>query len=190
MYNYSLGNLIGIDVQLGWDETVLKFVSNVTKIPVETHPDGVLHKPIWKIKDEVNETHGFPYPQPKESKYWLAYASFLGQSFNGNGTVCELTFEVLKEGASNLTLTRTQLSDPVGGRIPHKFISAYMHTHVPIGDVDGDRDVDIFDIVLIAGAYGSEEGEPRYNPNYDIDGDGDIDIFDIVIAASHYGESW
>jgi len=58
------------------------------------------------------------------------------------------------------------------------------------GDVDGDRDVDIFDIVAMAGAYGSHEGDPEYNPNYDIDGDGDVDIFDIVAACGNYGESW
>ena len=58
------------------------------------------------------------------------------------------------------------------------------------GDVDGDHDVDIYDIVAMAGAYGSHAGDPVYNPNYDIDSDGDIDIFDIVVAASHYGESW
>jgi len=55
------------------------------------------------------------------------------------------------------------------------------------GDVDGDGDVDIFDIVKIAGCYGSEEGEPEYIANSDIDGDGDIDIFDIVVAAGNYG---
>jgi outer membrane protein assembly factor BamB len=58
------------------------------------------------------------------------------------------------------------------------------------GDVDGDRDVDIFDIVAMATIYGVVEPDPEYAPNCDIDGDGDIDIFDIVLAASHYGESW
>jgi hypothetical protein len=58
------------------------------------------------------------------------------------------------------------------------------------GDVDGDRDVDIFDIVAMAGAYGSEEGEPEYAPAYDIDNDADVDIFDIVVAAGNYGDSW
>jgi hypothetical protein len=58
------------------------------------------------------------------------------------------------------------------------------------GDVDGDRDVDIFDIVRMAGTYGVEAPDARYDPNCDIDGDGDIDIFDIVGAANHYGECW
>ncbi|MCW4055410.1 MAG: hypothetical protein NWE82_01355, partial [Candidatus Bathyarchaeota archaeon] len=56
------------------------------------------------------------------------------------------------------------------------------------GDVDGDFDVDIFDIVKIAGSYGTEEGQPKYDANCDIDKDGDVDIFDVVIAAGHYGE--
>ncbi|MFQ6068615.1 MAG: hypothetical protein ACE5KD_03630, partial [Candidatus Bathyarchaeia archaeon] len=58
------------------------------------------------------------------------------------------------------------------------------------GDVDGDRDVDIFDIVRIANSYNTKEGDLGYDPNVDIDGDGDIDIFDIVIAAGNYREHW
>lgn len=58
------------------------------------------------------------------------------------------------------------------------------------GDVDGDKDVDIFDIVRIAAIYDVVEPDPAYDPNCDIDGDQDIDIFDIVAAASHYGEEW
>ncbi len=56
------------------------------------------------------------------------------------------------------------------------------------GDVDGDFDVDIFDIVRMAGVYGIKKPDPRYDPNSDLDGDGDIDIFDIVIAAGNYGK--
>lgn len=58
------------------------------------------------------------------------------------------------------------------------------------GDVDGDRDVDIFDIVRVARAYNTECGDPDFDPNCDIDGDGDIDIFDIIIATGNYGTSW
>jgi len=58
------------------------------------------------------------------------------------------------------------------------------------GDVDGNREVNIFDIVMIAGAYSTIEGDPGYNNNYDINGDSKIDIFDVVIAAGNYAEVW
>jgi hypothetical protein len=55
------------------------------------------------------------------------------------------------------------------------------------GDVEGDGDVDIFDIVKIAGSYGSKEGQLKYDPNCDINKDTKVDIFDVVIAAGNYG---
>jgi hypothetical protein len=58
------------------------------------------------------------------------------------------------------------------------------------GDVDGDREVDIFDIVRMANCYGVSSPSPRYDPNCDLDDDGDIDIFDIVLAASNYSKTW
>jgi PKD repeat protein len=58
------------------------------------------------------------------------------------------------------------------------------------GDVDGDRDVDIFDLVRMTGVYGVEKPDIRYSANCDIDDDGDIDIFDLVITAGYYGKSW
>jgi hypothetical protein len=58
------------------------------------------------------------------------------------------------------------------------------------GDVDYDGDVDIFDIVTIANAYGTVEGQLEYNAHCDLDDDGDVDIFDLVLAAGNYGDSW
>jgi len=59
-----------------------------------------------------------------------------------------------------------------------------------LGDVDLDLDVDIFDIVRMASAYGVSIPDPAYDPNSDIDDDGDVDIFDIVSAAGNYGQNW
>jgi PKD repeat protein len=58
------------------------------------------------------------------------------------------------------------------------------------GDVNGDSYVDIFDVVLMADAYGSYAGASRYNGDCDLDGDDDVDIFDIVIAVGNYGKGW
>jgi len=68
-------------------------------------------------------------------------------------------------------------------------INGWVFVTIP-GDVDMDRDVDIFDIVRMASVYGVKHPNPRYDPNCDIDGDGDVDIFDIVKAAVNYGKSW
>jgi len=62
-------------------------------------------------------------------------------------------------------------------------------TVVHPGDVNGDKVVDIFDLVLVANAYGSSEGDPSYIPKADINDDGTIDIFDLVLVSSHYGET-
>jgi len=56
------------------------------------------------------------------------------------------------------------------------------------GDVDGDFNVDIYDVVAVCVAYGSKRGDLEYKPNCDINNDAKIDIYDVVIACSHYGE--
>jgi hypothetical protein len=55
------------------------------------------------------------------------------------------------------------------------------------GDFDEDGDIDIFDFVDFADAYGSGVGDPNYNAIGDFDDDGDIDIFDFVQFADVYG---
>jgi hypothetical protein len=58
-----------------------------------------------------------------------------------------------------------------------------------LGDVNSDGTVDIFDLVLASDAYGSQDGDPNYNPEADIAPHyGLVDIFDLVTIASHYGE--
>jgi len=58
------------------------------------------------------------------------------------------------------------------------------------GDIDGDSDVDIYDVVKITGIYGSKRGDPQFNPNSDLDDDGEIKIYDVVMCTSHYGQTW
>jgi parallel beta-helix repeat protein len=103
---------------------------------------------------------------PSGGNYWSYYN---GTDADGDG-VCDQPY-VMDEYNQD----RYPLAKPFGG---------------PAGDVDGDSDVDIFDIVPIAGAYGSAYPDAKYNRLCDMDLDGDVDIFDLVAAAGHYGDSW
>lgn len=89
----------------------------------------------------------------------------------------------------NVTVYIDTQYDVIIGETSHLSIYGVTRGFV-LGDVDRDLDVDIYDIVLIVGAYGSEVGKPKYNSNCDLDGDSDVDIYDVVIAAGNYGEHW
>jgi len=67
----------------------------------------------------------------------------------------------------------------------YPLMSPYM-----VGDLNSDGRVSITDIVIIALAFGSEPGDPNWNPNADINNDGKVTITDVVIAALHFGETW
>lgn len=57
-----------------------------------------------------------------------------------------------------------------------------------LGDLNGDGVVDILDIAMVARAYGSYPGHPRWNPNADLDNNSIIDILDIARTARNYGK--
>lgn len=57
-----------------------------------------------------------------------------------------------------------------------------------LGDINGDGVVDILDIAMVARAYGSYPGHPRWNPNADVDNNNFIDILDIAKTARNYGK--
>ena len=108
-----------------------------------------------------------------------------------NGSSLMLTFVWNTTGYSECNYKITVVAEGRPGEMDVADNSMTIQIAVTIpGDIDGDHDVDIFDIITLAGVYGSQEGDPEYIANCDIDGDGDVDIFDIVAACNHYGESW
>jgi len=57
------------------------------------------------------------------------------------------------------------------------------------GDVNENGEVDVFDLSLVGTAYGSREGQPRYNIAADITRDGIVDLRDLAIVCFYYGET-
>jgi hypothetical protein len=73
---------------------------------------------------------------------------------------------------------------------PAKFVLESMIV-VPVqhllGDVNEDGKINIVDITLIAKAFNSSTGDPRYKAECDFDHDGTINIVDITVAATQFG---
>jgi peptide/nickel transport system substrate-binding protein len=59
---------------------------------------------------------------------------------------------------------------------------------LPPGDINGDANVDIYDAIILAGAYNSKLGDLNWNAKADINNDGTVDIYDAIILANHYGQ--
>ncbi len=56
-------------------------------------------------------------------------------------------------------------------------------------DLDGDAVINIIDVGIVAGVYGTSTGNPRFNPLADFDANGVINIIDIGIIAAYYNDS-
>jgi hypothetical protein len=59
-----------------------------------------------------------------------------------------------------------------------------------IGDANNDGEVDIYDCILGAKAFGARSSEPEYEVFCDINQDGIVDIYDMIRFAIHYGEGY
>jgi hypothetical protein len=86
---YNVTNLYSFNLKLRWNTTFLRYMSHSIQIPRNTYPDGVLFDPTQALADSVNLTTG---------TYWLNYSSLdPAPSFNGSGTIFNVTFEVIKQ---------------------------------------------------------------------------------------------
>jgi outer membrane protein assembly factor BamB len=106
-------------------------------------------------------------------------------SINFNTTIAGLSY-----GVYNITA----YVEPVPGQKTMTNIVGTCNITVSIpGDINGDGNVTLTDLVLLAKAYGTKAGiDPpgkdfhQWNPNADINDNGGVDLFDLVTLAQHY----
>ena len=58
-----------------------------------------------------------------------------------------------------------------------------------MADINDDGIVDILDMTIAAIAFGSQPGDPNWNPDADLNQDGIINIFDLVIIGTNFGKT-
>ena len=109
---------------------------------------------------------------------------------SGNSTVIASTWDTSNFTRGNYLISAH--TPPIQGETNTTDNVLYADSYVCVtirGDADRDFDVDMSDIIMMSGAYGTEEGDLKYIANCDTDRDGDIDIYDIIIASGNYGKS-
>jgi len=100
------------------------------------------------------------------------------------------TFAIL---ANDTALWYTMSSDPVYQFL--HFILGFENSDIQVittivGDLNGDRKVDMRDISIAARAFGTIPEDQRWDPRADVHRDRKVDMKDITIIAKNFGGLW
>jgi len=121
----------------------------------------------------VNNTNG-----------WIKAACSLVGAVSGASGGCVLayvTFHCASVGGSALDLHDTKLLNSSRVSVP---------APPNLGDINGDGKVDLKDVYIVAKAYCSKVGDPRYDPQADLNSDGAVDIEDLIIVVLNFGHMY
>jgi hypothetical protein len=131
-------------------------------------------------------------------------ASLMGDdSASGNGSLCEITFNVTVVGESSINFSQpygdqTFLLDVNMSPIPVTLQNSAF-SNDPIGDITGpngvpDGIVDMRDVGTVARHFGTTPASPNWDPACDITGpqylvpDGKVDMRDVGLVARNFGK--
>ena len=109
----------------------------------------------------------------------------------GTGELLTIEFQVLEFAEESLGLHNVQLSNSHGNRISYfSVINPVVVTEqFPREDVNRDGQVNILDLVMVAGSVGANIGTANpINPRADVNEDGIINVLDLVAVYQH--RSW
>jgi len=163
---------------------------------VLTFSPNIVHVAGLELGDFLGSTGRGTVPVGPEIDNQLGTVSFGAASFgeqagpDGSGVLATITFSPQAAGGSDLHLQNVQVTDTVTDMISVDLQDGQVTVTQSIpGDLDGDCDVDVVDIMIVANRWNTSEGEENYDPACDMDNDGDIDVVDIMIVASHWGDT-
>jgi parallel beta-helix repeat protein len=178
-------NLYSFEFQLSYNTTLL----DSTAVTV----GSFLNPPYRITKQIVDDSAGL---------IWLSVESQApAPSTNGSGTLATITFMAAMDSGiwhkgfipleCDMHLSGTILETNEGVTVPHDTTDPSFHyAYMPIpGDLNSDGTVNIFDLRIVAKAFGSRPGDPYWDPRADLNRDGKISILDLALVAINYGRT-
>ena len=157
--------VVGYELTVGFDPTVLRYIGGGN---ADYLPEGAFTLSPIVLNNAV----------------YIAATSIIGAAFDSKGKLATLTFEVVAARASTLQLRNVILSDSAGMPLSVATRDGRVEAveSLPIGDVNGDRSVNILDLTLVASNFGVRSPAA---PRVDINKDGTVNILDMVLIAQH-----
>ena len=155
----------GYELTVGFDPTVLRYIGGAN---ADYLPEGAFALSPIVLNGAV----------------YIAATSIIGAASDSKGKLATLTFEVVAAKASTLQLRNVILSDSAGMPLSVATRDGRIEAvqSLPIGDVNGDRSVNILDLTLVASNFGVRSPA---TPRVDINKDGTVNILDMVLIAQH-----
>ncbi len=147
--------------------------------------DGTALRYISSTIGDYLPVGAFPLPvDASGNTVTLGAVSLAGES-NGDGTLATITFEVIEVKKSTVTLSDVLLSDSAETASSPQVEDAQIIEPPQVNeDVNRDGDVNILDLVRVAGQLG-QSGQN----SADVNGDGIVNILDLVAVAGALGNA-
>ncbi|UCH32426.1 MAG: hypothetical protein JSV05_03340 [Candidatus Bathyarchaeota archaeon] len=173
----NVSDLYGWEFRLAWNSSLLEATSVFEGAFLKAGGETFFPSPI------VNNTAG----------HMLVDCTLIGSipGVSGSGVLAIITFFVENSGECLLDLHGTILINSSEYSIAHIAVDGYFSTgsSTLIWDVTGDGYVGVDDIVAVAEHFGTQVGDPDWDPIFDVNRDSYVGIDDIVEVAEHFGES-
>lgn len=119
---------------------------------------------------------------PESSIVWYNWDFGDGDAVTTNETLIEHKFVAAGNYSVSLNVTDNhELSNIYTANVS-------VNEKTLLGDLNSDGKVNITDISIVAIAFGSYDGEPRWNEKCDLNYDKTINILDLTIVATQYGK--
>ena len=165
------------------DLTVTAVEPYRTAIPIE-FPKGVDILVTLQNNGQATETFNVTLSQGSTNIGNLTTALIAG----GSGTAT-FTLNTSTLSYGNYSLRGDAIPLPYETHTSDNNLTRYVLITIP-GDTNGDRTVDIYDAIMLAGAYDSKPSDSNWKANADINGDNTVDIYDAIMLSGHYGQSF
>lgn len=169
---------------------------STTSKPITIHPEfGPTANFTWTPETPIiNETITFDASNSKQgwSKTAGEFSPIISYTWNFSDGIEPITVTTPQISHNftqpeNYTVTLTVI-DAVNRQDSVSTIIQVLNKTIKDFDFDGNGIIDMKDIRRVAKAFGTQEGDPNWDPVVDVNGDGKIDMKDIRPVAKNFGK--